>query len=43
LRTEGATEIVPDLRDPRAVSRALARARVPLGRGGHMRHPESTR
>jgi phosphoglycolate phosphatase-like HAD superfamily hydrolase len=43
LRTEGATEIVADLRDPRAVSRALARARVPLGRGGHMRDPESTR
>jgi len=43
LRTEGASEIVSDLRDPGAVCRALARARVPLGRGGHMRRWEMTR
>jgi phosphoglycolate phosphatase-like HAD superfamily hydrolase len=43
LRTEGAGEIVPDLRDPGTVSRALARARVPRGRGGTMRHRESRR
>jgi hypothetical protein len=43
LRTEGATEIVSDLRDPIAVCRALAQAHVPLGRGGHMRRSEGTR